>query len=171
MSKHTYFYDIISSPINNLLLVANSQGLKNIVFADINGNFDIPDYWLKDTHKLKEVTAQLQAYFAKELHQFNLPLAPEGTIFQQQIWNEVQKIPYGTTQAYSDIANAIGNTKAVRAIGMANATNPIPIIIPCHRVIGKNGKLVGYAGGLEKKISLLQLEGVMEEKITQFKLF
>ncbi len=157
--------------MGDLLMVCTDEGLKKISFAERNGMFYIADYWIKDSNKLKEVSRQLQAYFAKELKQFNLPLAPKGSIFQHKIWNEVQKIPYGTTKAYSDIALNIGNPNSVRAVGMANAQNPIPIIIPCHRVIGKNGSLVGYASGLDKKTALLQLEGVISDTAIQTSLF
>lgn len=104
------------------------------------------------------VCAQLQEYFKGERRQFDLPLEPHGTIFQRQVWDALCAIPYGETCCYEDIAGRIGNPKAVRAVGMANNRNPIPIIIPCHRVIGKNGGLVGYAGGLELKQRLLDLE-------------
>ncbi len=157
--------------MGGLLMVCTEEGLKKISFAERSGMFYIADYWIKDSSKLKEAGRQLQAYFGKELKQFNLPLAPRGSVFQHKIWNEVQKIPYGTTQSYSDIALNIGSPNSVRAVGMANAQNPIPIIIPCHRVIGKNGSLVGYASGLDRKTALLQLEGVITDTAVQTSLF
>ena len=107
---------------------------------------------------LYETARQLDEYFAGRRKEFDLPLAPNGTVFQQNVWQALQKIPYGTTVSYKDIAVAIGNPQACRAVGMANHNNPIGIIVPCHRVIGANGKLTGYAGGLDKKQLLLDLE-------------
>lgn len=101
---------------------------------------------------------QLVEYFAGQRRQFSLPLAPQGTPFQQQVWQALCEIPFGHTASYRDIAQAIDNPKGVRAVGMANSRNPIAIIIPCHRIIGANGTLTGYTGGLDKKAWLLQLE-------------
>ena len=103
---------------------------------------------------------QLQAYFAGNLQQFSLPLAAGGTAFQQQVWQALTTVPYGKTASYGDIAKAINNPKGVRAVGLANGKNPIGIIVPCHRVIGANGTLTGYAGGVDKKAWLLVHEGV-----------
>lgn len=116
-----------------------------------------------DSPVLNQAVKQLQEYFNGTRKAFDLPLNPKGTDFQKTVWHELQNIPYGQTKCYKDIAIAIGNEKASRAIGLANNKNPIPIIIPCHRVIGKNGKLVGYAGGLDIKEKLLNLE---KENIT-----
>jgi methylated-DNA-[protein]-cysteine S-methyltransferase len=101
---------------------------------------------------------QLQAYFNGKLQHFDVPLAASGTAFQQRVWQALLAIPYGYTASYKDIASTLGDVNAVRAVGMANARNPIAIIVPCHRIIGSNGSLTGYAGGLEKKQWLLQLE-------------
>lgn len=101
---------------------------------------------------------QLKEYFKGQRNVFDLPLQMKGTQFQQEVWQALQEIPYGETRTYSDIAVAIGRPKATRAVGMANHCNPLAIIVPCHRVIGKNGSLTGYAGGLEKKQALLALE-------------
>jgi O-6-methylguanine DNA methyltransferase len=106
----------------------------------------------------KEVARELREYFAGTRTQFDLPMAPAGTPFQQKVWAALCDIPYGETRTYQEIAQAVGNIKAARAVGMANNRNPISIAIPCHRVIGKNGALVGYASGLEMKEQLLQLE-------------
>ena len=111
-----------------------------------------------ETPLLKEAFAQLNEYFTGTRTEFHLPLAPQGTPFQQAVWKTLCTIPYGETRSYLQIAQLIGNPKACRAVGMANHKNPIGIIIPCHRVIGKNGKLTGYAGGLDKKANLLLLE-------------
>jgi methylated-DNA-[protein]-cysteine S-methyltransferase len=111
-----------------------------------------------DTELLKETMKQLGEYFEGKRDSFDLPLEPKGTEFQKKVWNALIEIPYGQTKSYGEVAKVIGNEKASRAVGMANNKNPIPIIIPCHRVIGANGKLVGYAGGLDLKQKLIQLE-------------
>lgn len=103
---------------------------------------------------------QLIAYFSQQLRVFELSLSAKGTAFQQSVWQALNQIPYGQTCSYQDIANQIGNPKAVRAVGAANGRNPIAIIVPCHRVIGKNGTLTGYAGGMDRKAKLLALEGL-----------
>lgn len=109
----------------------------------------------------KEVQRQLKAYFKKELAEFNLPLDPQGTEFQKSVWNKVEEIRFGQTKTYLEIADSLNNHRAVRAVGLANGKNPIPIIIPCHRVIGANGKLTGYSGGLSRKSFLLEHEGAL----------
>lgn len=113
---------------------------------------------IKQTKLILEVKTQLEEYFCRKRTSFNLPLNPQGTAFQKRVWNALTNIPYGKTCCYKDIAISIGNSKASRAVGMANNKNPIPIIIPCHRVIGKNGNLIGYAGGLDIKRKLLEYE-------------
>jgi methylated-DNA-[protein]-cysteine S-methyltransferase len=107
---------------------------------------------------LRHAVAQLRAYFAGELRSFDLPLDMRGTDFQQRVWRELREIPYGETRSYSFVASAIGSPKAVRAVGAANGRNPVPIVVPCHRVIGAGGSLTGYGGGLPLKKFLLQLE-------------
>jgi O-6-methylguanine DNA methyltransferase len=108
-----------------------------------------------------EAVRQLRAYFAGQLRRFDLPLDMQGTEFQLRVWRELERIPYGETRSYQQIAEAIGAPRAVRAVGAANGANPIPIVVPCHRVIGASGKLVGYGGGLPLKKRLLQLEGAL----------
>ena len=112
----------------------------------------------QETPLIKEAYSQLSEYLLGERKRFDLPLKPQGTVFQQQVWKALCDIPYGETRSYKQIAEAIGNPKAVRAVGMANNRNPLLIVVPCHRVIGANGKLVGYAAGIEKKEFLLKLE-------------
>lgn len=138
-----------------------------IAIAEQNGNITqlyfatdvIPsDFEITETPLLNAAFSQLNAYLAGELQQFSLPLAPRGTDFMQTVWQALCTIPYGKTASYKEIAVAIGNPKAVRAVGLANNKNPLPIFIPCHRVIGSDGKLVGYAGGLQIKQQLLDLE-------------
>ena len=116
------------------------------------------EYVLEETELILQCKMQLDEYFRGERKTFDLPLAPKGTDFQKKVWNALKEIPYGETRTYGEIAAAVGNPKAARAVGMANNKNPIGIIIPCHRVVGANGKLVGYAGGMDKKEWLLQLE-------------
>ena len=112
----------------------------------------------QETLLIKEAYSQLSEYLLGERKRFDLPLNPQGTVFQQQVWKALCDIPYGETRSYKQIAEAIGNPKAVRAVGIANNRNPLLIVVPCHRVIGANGKLVGYAAGIEKKEFLLKLE-------------
>jgi methylated-DNA-[protein]-cysteine S-methyltransferase len=140
----------------NLRLVASDSGLRAIDFE--------PWRPIQDTRPGKHAIAaeaerQLRAYFAGQLRRFDLPLDMRGTDFQLRVWHELESIPYGETRSYSQIAAAIGAPQAVRAVGAANGANPIPIIVPCHRVIGSSGKLVGYGGGLPLKKRLLALEG------------
>jgi len=148
----------MESPVGPLLLVRDDSGLRQINFPR-NGRPAAPDpEWRKDVSLFSEIKRQLHAYFAGELEDFDMQLAPEGTPFQQKCWDELCKIPYGETISYGELARRIGNPNASRAVGLANGSNPIPIIIPCHRVIGSNGKLTGYGGGLPIKEKLLALE-------------
>ena len=152
------FFTQIESPIGPLLLAADDASLREIHF--VNGRHPCkPDSsWKEDRPPLKETIRQLRAYFAGELENFDLPLAPQGTSFQQEVWRRLCDIPYGETISYGKLATWIGNPKACRAVGHANGSNPIPIVIPCHRVIGSNGKLTGFGGGLPIKEKLLALE-------------
>jgi len=117
-------------------------------------------YELRETPLLQEVRRQLNAYFAGKLKVFDIPYSLEGTPFQQKVWRALCDIPYGTCITYGELAKRIGDPKACRAVGMANGRNPLPILVPCHRVIGSGGRLTGYTGGLDIKIKLLQIEGV-----------
>lgn len=128
-----------------------------IVRVSLGGN-EIPEGENKQTRLLVQAAEQLDEYFTGKRKEFDLPLAAEGTLFQKRVWNALCTIPYGETRSYKDIAIQIGNAKACRAVGMANHNNPIGIIVPCHRVVGADGKLVGYAGGLDRKQLLLELE-------------
>ena len=150
-------YTQIASPLGPLLLAADDSGLRHIIFTS---EAQPPDpAWREDAAPLTETIRQLQAYFAGDLETFNLPLAPEGTPFQKEVWRRLRDIPYGQTISYGELARRIGNPKASRAVGLANGSNPIPIVIPCHRVIGSNGSLTGFGGGLSIKKKLLALEG------------
>jgi len=152
------FYCYHQSPVGPLLLVSRSAALTQICFA-ATGQPDPPHpEWQRSEQPLREVIRQLHAYFLGKLESFDVELAPEGTPFQQRVWKELLKIPYGETISYGELSRRIGNPNASRAVGLANGSNPIPIIIPCHRVIGSNGKLTGYGGGLPLKEKLLALE-------------
>ncbi len=137
-----------------LWLESSSTGLKSVRFEAPEDGF----HRSESDPVLAESERQLRAYFAGDLREFSVPLDMQGTEFQKQIWRELIKIPYGETRSYMDIAEAIGSPGAVRAVGAANGANPIAIIVPCHRVIGSGGKLVGYGGGLALKKRLLDLE-------------
>ncbi len=151
-------YTQINSPLGPLLLVADEAGLRQIEFVNGRGQARPESSWKKDPVPLKETIRQLHAYFTGDLEKFDLPLAPEGTPFQLEVWRRLSDIPYGETISYGELAQRMGNPKACRAVGLANGSNPIPIVIPCHRVIGSNGKLTGYGGGLPIKEKLLALE-------------
>ncbi len=159
------FYDTYSSPIGLIHVVVDEIGLKKVFLFEEEWE----DYLKEnlDTQLNKEICkktiVQLDEYFKKERKDFNLPLSIEGTKFRKKVWNALMKIPYGEFRTYLDIAEEIGNPKAVRAVGQANKANELPIIIPCHRVIGKSGKLVGYAGDrIYVKKFLLELEGALD---------
>lgn len=151
-------YTYLESPIGTLLLAGNAEGLQQILFSTDGRPANPNPEWQEDPSSLDEAMRQLKAYFAGELENFDLQLSPQGTPFQQRVWSELQKIPYGDTISYGELARRIGNPKASRAVGLANGSNPISIVIPCHRVIGANGKLTGYGGGLPIKEKLLALE-------------
>lgn len=148
---NAFYYD---TKIGRIGIAENGRGIVHLDFGEI----DIIDIIIKETDLLKEAAKQLIEYLDGKREQFDLPLEPNGTEFQLKVWNALREIPYGQTASYKDIAEKIGNIKACRAVGMANNKNPIAIIIPCHRVIGSSGKLVGYAGGLGIKEMLLNLE-------------
>jgi methylated-DNA-[protein]-cysteine S-methyltransferase len=148
----------MQSPIGTLTLVADDSGLRQINFAKNGRPSELDPGWHEDASALRESIRQLRAYFAGEIETFDLQLAPAGTPFQLKVWDELLTIPYGKTVSYGELAKRIGNPNASRAVGLANGSNPIPIIIPCHRVIGSNGKLTGYGGGLPIKEKLLALE-------------
>lgn len=148
-------YYIYNSPVGKLLLAGDDSGLQRIQFEI---NITIYENWQLNKEHFKPVIKQLDEYFLKKRQIFDIKLNPQGTAFQKQVWQQLQKIEYGKTKYYAEIADEINSPKAARAIGMANNKNPIPIIIPCHRVIGKNGSLTGFAGGLDVKQQLLGLE-------------
>jgi methylated-DNA-[protein]-cysteine S-methyltransferase len=158
------FFTTLSSPVGELLLTSNGEAITGL-FMDKQKDGPKPiNDWLRDDDVFVEAAEQLRAYFAGQLTEFDLPLAPQGTEFQKRVWSELLKIPYGSTIKYGELARRIGNHKASRAVGAANGSNPISIIIPCHRVIGSNGKLTGYGGGIERKKFLLDLEAAWERR-------
>src|SRR5277367_4084024 len=152
-------YARMESPVGNLLLVGDEAGLRSVNFAGSKRAAEVLPEWREDGGALSEVVRQLSAYFAGELREFKLELAPAGTEFQLRVWQELRRIPYGETITYGELARRVGNIKASRAVGLANGCNPIAIIVPCHRVIGSDGSLTGFGGGLRNKEILLELEG------------
>ena len=154
-------WTVMSSPIGDLRIIERDGAISAIDFSPFRQPADgRPLGERGDDHPvLVEAVAQLRAYFARALKEFDLPLAPIGSAFQMSVWDQLVQIGYGDTASYGEIARRLGRTNAAsRAVGLANGSNPIPIVIPCHRVIGANGTLTGYAGGIERKQTLLELE-------------
>jgi methylated-DNA-[protein]-cysteine S-methyltransferase len=148
----------ISTPVGRLLLVGDEQGLRRISFQDGFHPIEVAEGWQRTEEPFREALSQLEAYFAGRLQRFDLALAPEGTPFQRQVWTALRTIPYGETVSYGELARHVGRPTASRAVGAANGRNPIPIVIPCHRVVGADGSLTGFGGGLAIKRRLLELE-------------
>jgi len=151
------FQLLIDSPIGPLTLSGTETALTKLTFGDVRqaGTCSAP--------VLEQAARELSEYFSGTRREFTVPLAPEGSDFQQKVWAALRSVPYGTTASYKDIAVQTGKPGAAVAVGQANSKNPIPIIIPCHRIIGTNGKLTGYTGGLHIKKALLRLEGIAAE--------
>lgn len=160
----------LDSPIGRLLLLGDGEALTGVHFPSVevatDGTTDARHGWARvpegsreDAAALREPLHQLEGYFAGRLQRFDLSLAPRGSAFQLRVWRALQAIPYGQTTSYGAIAEALGDRGASRAVGAANGSNPIPIIVPCHRVIGTDGSLTGFGGGLERKRWLLEHEG------------
>ena len=152
------YYTRFESPAGLLLLAGDAKALRQVSFESSKRSTPPKADWKQNRAAFAEVIRQLKAYFRGELKEFDVPLAMEGTEFQLRVWNELRAIPYGETISYTQLAGRIGNSKAVRAVGLANGSNPIPIIVPCHRVIGSDGSLTGFGGGLPTKKMLLELE-------------
>ena len=151
-------YCYMESPIGRLLVAGDKEGLRHAGFPSGKSPLQPSSTWKEDRNVLGEATRQLHAYFEGELKTFSLTLAPRGTPFQLSVLRALQEILYGQTVSYGELARRIGRPKASRAVGAANARNPLPIVIPCHRVIGSDGSLTGFGGGLDVKKALLALE-------------
>jgi methylated-DNA-[protein]-cysteine S-methyltransferase len=159
MTPDSVYYTFTDSPFGEILIARNSRGLCYIEFQEGLSPIVPETSWHFDQSGFEEALSQLRAYFKGELYQFDLPLAPEGTPFQLQVWQAIQMIPYGEVISYAELAGKIGRPhEAARAVGAATGKNPLPIVIPCHRVIGSNGQLMGYAGGIHIKEASLALE-------------
>lgn len=153
------WFSWIESPVGPLLAVRSGSSLIGLHFGDpLDGPFPDDD-WVQDDSRFGDVRTQLQEYFAGRRRSFDLELAPRGTSFQREVWSALGEIPYGCTSSYGELAEAIGRPGAMRAVGGANGANPMPIVIPCHRVIAADGTLGGFGGGLDRKVLLLELEG------------
>lgn len=159
------FFEHFDTPIGTLTLAADADGLRHIEFPDNRHPVDrggwIPGASGAAADVLRTTRGQLREYFEGTRHTFDLPLRPQGTAFQMDVWRMLATIPWGATWSYRDLARAIGKPEAVRAVGAANGRNPLPIVLPCHRVIGADGSLTGFGGGLPIKAALLRLEGAL----------
>ncbi len=144
----------------DILLVSDGDALLHVWFGPLHPGDNLSPDWIQDARPLRRAASQLEAYAAGDLEEFDLPMRPKGTGFQLEVWRALSTIPYGTTTTYGRIAADIGHPTSSRAVGAAVGANPLGIVVPCHRVIGANGSLTGYAGGLENKTALLRLEGV-----------
>lgn len=155
--RTTYWHEI-ATPIGALLLASDGERLTLIHFQAGPRPCAPAAGWIADAAPFRTAVRQLAEYFAGERREFDLALAPAGTPFQQEVWRALRTIPYGTTISYAQLAQRIGRPRAARAVGLANGSNPLPIVVPCHRVIGSNGTLTGFGGGLDVKRRLLMLE-------------
>ncbi|WP_312319699.1 methylated-DNA--[protein]-cysteine S-methyltransferase [Stenotrophomonas sp.] len=155
----TLLYDTFDSPIGALTVAGDSQGIHHILFE--NNRYDAKgrERWQRDAHALRDARTQLLQFLHGQRTTFELPLAPHGTDFQLRVWTALADIPFGQTWSYVQLARHIGQPTASRAVGAANGRNPLPIVLPCHRVIGASGALTGFGGGIETKAALLELEG------------
>ena len=154
------YYTLIDSPLDPLMLVSDGEALTGLYMELQKHGPEVVSDWRKDETLplFANACEQLRAYFAGVLQAFNITLSPAGTVFQQSVWEELLRIPYGETISYGELARRLGKPGSPRAVGLANGRNPISIVVPCHRVIGASGKLTGYGGGLERKAALLDFE-------------
>lgn len=157
------YYIRFPSPLGPILLTSNGDGLTGLYMSEYKHGEEVRDDWTSGdaASLLQEAKRQLAAYFEGTLKEFDVPLAMQGTPFQLRVWEELTHIPYGTTISYGELARRVGNPNASRAVGLANGRNPVSIIVPCHRVIGSDGKLIGYGGGLPRKSALLAFEATV----------
>lgn len=153
------YYTITNSKLGQILLAGNDGGLRHLNFMDGEISRYIGNEWIENSIFFEDVISQLSEYFAGKRKRFDIGIKLDGSEFEKLVWNELLKIPYGKTTSYQSIAENIGKPTSCRAVGAANSRNPVAIIVPCHRVIAKDGKLSGYAGGVERKIKLLEIEG------------
>lgn len=151
-------FSTMPSPLGELLLTADADGVTGLYMDAPQRGPAVDETWHRDDEALAEMRRQLEEYFAGERQCFDLPLHPRGTEFQRRVWQSLRDIPFAATTSYAAIARAVGSPKGVRAVGLANGRNPIPILVPCHRVIGSDGSLTGYGGGIERKRWLLAHE-------------
>jgi methylated-DNA-[protein]-cysteine S-methyltransferase len=161
VEERTLVYDIVPAPIGRLIVASDGEAIAGVWMANASPRDPTWSTRRGTDAMLAEARAQFAAYFEGALRTFTVPLAPNGTDFQRRVWRALEAIPYGTTISYAELARRVGNTSAVRAVGSANGRNPIPIIVPCHRVIGSDGSLTGFGGGIERKRWLLQHEGAL----------
>ena len=165
MTTHTR-HTTHDSPVGPLLLAADDDGLRLIEFCQSRHRIERDEDWREgDDAVLRETRRHLDEYFRGQRRRFDLPLAPRGTVFQREVWQALATIPYGATISYAQLATQVGRPKAMRAVGAANGRNPLPIVLPCHRVIGADGSLTGFGGGLPTKRLLLQLEGALAPEL------
>ncbi|MGA7539236.1 MAG: methylated-DNA--[protein]-cysteine S-methyltransferase [Steroidobacteraceae bacterium] len=163
-TTETLYWHELDSPVGRLLLAGDGESLIRVHFQSGPRPLRPAECWVSDPAPLRAAIAQLGEYFAGERRRFELSLAPRGTEFQRRVWRALREIPYGKTVSYGELARRIGNPSASRAVGLANGANPLPIIVPCHRVIGADGALTGFGGGLPIKRKLLTLEGATAEQ-------
>jgi len=156
------YYTTLNTKLCEIILVGDELGLTNLHLNTGEGKrtFEISKEWIENNDFFKETINQIEEYLKGDRKEFNIKLNPKGTEYQKKVWDELCKIPYGSLYTYKNIATSIGNEKASRAVGMANSKNPIPLIIPCHRVVATNGKLTGFAHGLKIKEKLINFEQV-----------
>jgi methylated-DNA-[protein]-cysteine S-methyltransferase len=164
VDMETIWYAELKSPLGTLTLESDGEALTRIRLPAADPDEDPRVRRIRKPELFVAAATQLGAYFRGEIREFDLPLAPAGTKFQQKVWALLQDIPWGQTITYAELAHRSGNPKASRAVGAANGRNPLPIVIPCHRVIGSGGRLTGYAGGLEAKEKLLRLENALRPR-------
>lgn len=164
------YYSELTTPIGPVTIVSDGSAITGVTMRAASDVVARPGDWAEDDARLDAAREQLAAYFAGELRTFSLPLAPRGSPFQTQVWRALAEIPFGETRSYGQLAASLGHPGAARAVGAANRTNPIGIIVPCHRVIGADGTLTGYAGGIERKKYLLEHEAAVARSRRQMEL-
>jgi methylated-DNA-[protein]-cysteine S-methyltransferase len=164
------YYSELHSPVGPITIVADGSAITAVTMRPAAAVLARGGEWVRDDARLADAREQLTAYFAGELRQFTLPLAPRGSAFQHQVWAALRAIPFGETRSYGELAAALGHPGSARAVGAANRTNPIGIVVPCHRVIGADGTLTGYAGGIERKRFLLDHEAAIAGSMRQMEL-